>query len=229
MSSNERPPLRIGNAGYAILIEIVADRNHEAAADRGGAVAHLLRHRRAGGITIAAPIADHNEIQRGRAGLRRNAAKAAAAGSSDAAGQLQCGSCHFRRARSAGDRLTIWPWLGQTKPAHRDPIRQSGGVGIVMMAMHDQPRAAGRGEVVDHRKAMPVTGRRLMRHQNIEALLRPAARRHREKSNRGATAADRRATIATLAAPRETRRGCGTAVGRSAARRHPGVDTRPRV
>ena len=39
-----------------------------------------------------------------------------------------------------------------------------------MMAMHDQLRTARGGEVVDHGKAVPVTGRRLVRDQNIESL-----------------------------------------------------------
>ena len=42
------------------------------------------------------------------------------------------------------------------------------------MAMHDQSRAARRGEVIDHREPMPVTRRRLMRHQNVETLFREA-------------------------------------------------------
>lgn len=38
------------------------------------------------------------------------------------------------------------------------------------MAMHDQPRAAGGREMVDRREAVPVRGRRFMRHQDVETL-----------------------------------------------------------
>ena len=97
-----------------------------------------------------------------------------------------------------------------------------------MMAVHDQPRTPRGGELVDHRETMPdgMTAPHASPGR-LETLFLASDRHRREKSNRDATTAGRRATNAWPVAPPETPRCFDNAADRSVAMHRPIADTTP--
>ena len=86
------------------------------------------------------------------------------------------------------------PGFRHCQPAHIDPVGELRRIGFMVMPVHDQPRRRDLGQPVDRGEAVAMARRRLVRHQHVEAMLRPAARNPRGRSNRDATAAARRAS-----------------------------------